>query len=222
MSAAIGKFIDESESDGKPDSQPNLDGNSGHKVESGKNGIGAPEPESEPAVEFIEPSAIRIDGESGEQPRRTRDGRIDGRSKQARTTRKTESGDLSGLSIKDLLIGIHSMGAALTGMEELEIDDAEAKKLADATTELGKIYGHSISPKTLAWTNFAAACGVVYGPRIIAYRERVKQEAAKRTPKSTPGPIPVNNTRQAPPPTQAAPPKFPTPSDMWPEAYEGN
>ena len=212
MSTAVGKFIDERESD----TESNSSGPGGDQ-----SGTIAP-PEAggrEPEFEYIEPSTVRIDADPDE-PKRTRDGRIDGRSKQARQNRQKVSGDLKGLSIKDLLIGIHSMGAALTGIEELELDDEEAKKLADATQELGNIYGHSISPKTMAWTNFAAACGVVYGPRIIAYRERIKQEKAKNPALPTkPGPVPVAN-KQAPGPSPKVDP-FPTPTQMWPEAFEG-
>ena len=214
MSRATGQFIDFDDAR-KSDTEPDSSGSAGDQIKSGD--IGAPEPDHGIESEFIEPSTIRIDADP-DGPKRTRDGRIDGRTKQARATRQTKSSDLDGLSIKDLLIGIHAFGASMTGIPELEIDEAEGKKLGDAVTTLSGIYGHTISPKTAAWVNFAAACGVIYGPRFIAYNERVKAEKASKP--SKPGPVVVNR----PPPTSGPPPKadqFPTPSQMWGEPLEG-
>jgi hypothetical protein len=223
MSDKTGKFFDVIA--GEPDTKPDT---SGSDVDKGQGGeIGGPEPEREIEFEYIEPSAIRIDGDPGE-PKRTRTGRIDGRSKQARAARKTESRDIEGLSIKDLLIGIHAFGASITGVEELEIDEAEGKKLGDAVTQLSSIYGHTISPKTAAWVNFASACGVIYGPRFIAYNARMKNEkAAKPGPVGVPpnktGPAPAGRPTPLPggPMNNTTAPRFPNPTEVWNEALEG-
>jgi hypothetical protein len=113
----------------------------------------------------------------------------------------------------------------------LEIDEAEGKKLGDAVEELGKIYGHTINPKTAAWVNFAAAAGVVYGPRFVAYRERMKRESAEK-PK-TAAATNLRPTTNAAPDLEAAVRRhsasnaaragneIPNPSQFWNEPLEG-
>ena len=113
MPDETGKFFELP--NGKPDTKRDPSGSEGDQNKSGE--IGGPEPERSIEFEYIEPSALRIDGD-GDTPKRTRDGKLDGRSKQARAARKTESRDLEGISIKDLLIGIHAFGASMTGIEE--------------------------------------------------------------------------------------------------------
>jgi hypothetical protein len=211
MSQPSGKFISIDDA-GKSDSEPNPVGNSDDQSKSGKTGIGEPEPEHAIDAEYIEPSAIRIDDDI-DGPRRTRSGRIDGRSKQARAAREAKPGNLSGLSVKDLLIGICSSLQVMTGIPEFEIDDDEAKIVGDACVELGKVYGSTISPKVLAWSNFAAALGRVGGTRVVAYQARIRNERA-----SKPGPVRVDKTKPASAPAAS---KFPTPGEMWQEPLEG-
>jgi hypothetical protein len=72
------------------------------------------------------------------------------------------------------------MGAGFLKIEELQIDEAEAKHLADAVAEVAKHYNVAVDPRTQAWANLCFAMGAVYGPRIVAYRIRTskqKQEA---------------------------------------------
>lgn len=196
----------------KPDVGTDSERARGDQSSHNDDGIAPPEPRIQLEYEPIEPGAVRIDSD-GAGTRRTKTGRIDRRTRAGRTgsTEEKVSGDLSGLSIKDLLIGIHSMGAAFLGIEELEIDETEAKKMGDALTELGNVYGKTISPKTMAWTNLAAACGMVYGPRIVAYRERLKHEPKKVGPQKVPsGQTGARTAASSPGPI------MPTPSDMMP------
>lgn len=83
--------------------------------------------------------------------------------------------------------------AKVSKIPELELDEAEAKKLSDATANLAKHYNIAVSQKTLDWTNFVTALSGVYGPRIfvIASRKRAekmdpnsKQETARSQPAS--------------------------------------
>lgn len=220
MPSEIGKFFDEPERESvvKPDSN----GSDGDKTTSNgiSSGISSDSPEAF-AWEPIEQSTVRIDDTGNDGIRLTKSGRPDRRTKSARTKGEKVSTDLGGLSIKDLLITIASGLQGFTRIEEFEIDEGEAQGLADATQELGKIYGHSISPKALAWTNFAAALGKIAGPRVIAYQARMKVEKAARghgaIPK--PGPVPVGNIVRSEPTKIET--RFPTPSQVWPEAFEG-
>jgi hypothetical protein len=218
MSSEIGKLIN-FDTDGKSGNKSDNDGSEGDSSST----IRPPERVA-PSFEYepIEPGAVRIDSlDSDGGTRRTKSGKIDRRTLRGKKEVSPAVG-VDGISIKDLLIGIHAFGASITGIEELEIDDTEGKKLGDAVEELGKIYGKTINPKTAAWVNFAAACGVVYGPRFVAYRERMKKETAekKSLPRVGPQPAPIQRT----PPAQAPPAKgneFPTPSQYWSEVAEG-
>ena len=161
-----------------------------------------------PEYEPIEPGVERIDtagnDTAGTGGRRTKSGRIDRRTRAGRTgtpPEKEVSGNLGKLSIQELLMGIHSMGAFFLGIEELELDDQEAKKMGEAVTELGNVYGKSISPKTMAWANLASVCGMVYGSRLIAYRHRIN---SMPKPVIQPGPQKVP-PRPAPPAAQGQP-----------------
>jgi hypothetical protein len=219
MSSGANKFVSIDDANRESSSESDTSRSGRNQSESSTDRIGAPEPPEPIEAEYIDPTAVPI----GNEPRRTRDGRIDGRTKSGRARREkvSQTVGVEGLTIKDLLIGIHSMAAGLTGIPECEIDENEAKKLGDSLEELGKIYGKSISPKALAWTNFSAALGVVYGPRFVAYQARIKEEKAAK-----PGPKIVQNVNatQRVPPTNAPPPKadqHPTPSQFWSEPYEG-
>jgi hypothetical protein len=212
MSSATGKFIDITDANREPTTQRDDGENRGDTRESDRPTIGGPE-DSRIEAEFIEPASIPIGGIGDTEPRRTKRGTVDRRTKAGRGTEKVSSAvGLEGLSIKDLLIGIHAFGASISGIEELEIDEAEGKKLGDAVEELSRIYGKTISPKTMAWTNFAAALGVVYGPRIMAYRVRMEKEQAMGNTAPKPGPQPVPRNRQDTPP---APGPLPTPSEFY-------
>jgi hypothetical protein len=98
-----------------------------------------------------------------------------------------------------LLASVHAMGAALLQVPELEIAEEEAKRYADAVTELSKHYTKGIlSPKQIAWLNFLAVTGNIYGTRVLAYRLRKKMEAKDKPAKL----IQMQTGR----PAQAAPP----------------
>lgn len=72
------------------------------------------------------------------------------------------------------------MLAAATGVAEFEIEDAEAKRMADAAKRVADLYDTVVSEKTLAWSNLGAAAAMVYGTRIFAYRARRTAENAER------------------------------------------
>lgn len=111
------------------------------------------------------------------------------------------------------------MAAQATGIKEFELDEEESQKLGDCITDLSAIYGKTFSPKTAAWINLCGAMGLIYGPRIGAYRMRLEQEA-KTKPKPVTGPRVVQNLPANPPP-QVKPDQLPTPSQLWQEPAAG-
>ncbi len=73
------------------------------------------------------------------------------------------------------------MLAAITKVEELELDQNEAKRLAEAVTRVNKLYGGFVlSEKTMAWINLGMAGCTVYGPRMVAYSARNKKDKDKK------------------------------------------
>lgn len=80
--------------------------------------------------------------------------------------------DLTGI-----LMGLHTMCSAFLKVEELELDQDEAKALSDAVNKVQAEYKMPIlDPKTLAWINLGMVAGGVYGPRVAAYSLRKKKE----------------------------------------------
>lgn len=135
--------------------------------------------------EVESPRTERIPNGDPDGPRRTKSGKIDGRSARfGRGKPDPETGTqakvrLDSFSIEGLLIGIHQMGAAMLKTPELEISKDEAKQLADAVQAVAKEYNHVINPKTAAWIQLCIACGGIYGTRIVAIRMREKQTRNK-------------------------------------------
>ena len=93
-------------------------------------------------------------------------------SKNKPRTEKQAATDLSGL-----LLSTHMMLAAFMHVEELELDESEAKRLGDAVNKVQALYDMPIiDPKVMAWINLGlVGCGV-YGPRYAAFRIRKRKE----------------------------------------------
>ncbi len=91
-----------------------------------------------------------------------------------------------------MLWNIHRGLAQFTGIKELELDapergeeakvGPESQMLGEATYEVASLYKPSwITPEMEAWGQLITVCGVIYAPRYIAYRERMKREAQAKT-----------------------------------------
>lgn len=73
----------------------------------------------------------------------------------------------------EILLGIHFMLAKMTKVEELELDETEARKLSVAITRVSALYNYVPAEKTIAWVALVTAAGQVYGPRIAAVKMRI-------------------------------------------------
>lgn len=81
------------------------------------------------------------------------------------------------------------MLAALTKVREIELDEEESGKLAQAIGNVTRHYDiPGLQQQTLDWINLAMACGTIYGQRIMAYNIR---KASERPREERPRPVPM-------------------------------
>lgn len=84
------------------------------------------------------------------------------------------------------------MAAAALKTPELQLDDKEAKLLAQSAAEVASHYNVEIDPKVMAWIGFFGVCGSIYGPRIAAMKIRkdMERREARKQANPTPPPMP--------------------------------
>lgn len=139
-----------------------------------------PEDDGGNVIPFVEPSSVEGNA-SGSDTRSKRRGRPRGsRNLTSIKQEKQVSTDLSGI-----LYSLHLMGAAILNVKELQLDKEEAKNLGDAVARVNSLYdGLILSEKQLAWVNLAMVGGTIYGPRFVAYSQRMKNEKKNTQPKN--------------------------------------
>lgn len=77
------------------------------------------------------------------------------------------------------IAGIHQLGAMLLQIPELQLQEEEAKGLADAVTAVCEEYGLSIDGKTGAAMQLLGAAAMVYGPRYFHFKMRIAKQRAE-------------------------------------------
>jgi hypothetical protein len=117
--------------------------------------------------EVIDPASIGV-GTSGEPIRR--------RGRKPGVKNRTKVATFQAGNLEKLLLSGHLMLAAVTGANELVIDETEAKLLADSIAAVNAAYGLDsiISPKVAAAIDLSFACAAVYGPRLLKIAKRAK------------------------------------------------
>jgi hypothetical protein len=81
-------------------------------------------------------------------------------------------------AIEPFLLMAHTWAAVFLKTPEIALTTEEAKKLSDAYTNFCEYHDIPIlSPKRMSEVNMILALGMVYGPRVIAVRNRIKEEA---------------------------------------------
>lgn len=98
------------------------------------------------------------------------------------------------------------MGAQILKIPEIQLSEAEAKKLDAAIIDVMRFYTDvEISPVVQAWLNLAMVAGVLYGPRIMAYNIRAKNRPTIQAPSAaTPTRPPATVTPIKPSPQATA------------------
>lgn len=102
------------------------------------------------------------------------------------------------------MLMLHELAAYKLDTPELEIDEPEAKAICSAGDEVLAFYGKVPSPEMQVWIGFASAIGVVYGPRWVAIRTRIRREAKEREARKVQPLRPVNPADAFPPPEPVA------------------
>jgi hypothetical protein len=124
----------------------------------------------------FDPATIRIDPEGNEPAKRRGRPRGSRNGASSKSSTRKEASDLT-----SLLLSAHFMLAAITKVPELEISQDEAKRLGEAAARVNEVYGGVMLPeKVTVLINLGLAAGTVYGPRILTYSLRMKNEAKEK------------------------------------------
>lgn len=109
-------------------------------------------------------------GDSADSGTRKRRGRKPG-SKNRTNSKKAE------ITLEPLLMMAHTWASVLLKTPELALEQNEAKQLSDAYSVFCEHHEVPvISPKRMSEINMVAAICMVYGPRVIAARNRKREE----------------------------------------------
>ena len=76
------------------------------------------------------------------------------------------------------IIGLHTIGAMMTGIPEMAIGVAEGEMLAAAVLAVAAEYNLELSGKAGAAIQLLAACAAIYVPRLLMVKQRVAQQQA--------------------------------------------
>ena len=130
-------------------------------------------------IPVISPADLgrEVDQASASDTGKRKRGRPRGSTNSTNRNQKQEAQDLTGI-----LLSLHMMAAAIAKTPELELEEAEAKRLGEAVARVNACYGNWIfTEKQMAWFNLMMAGGAIYGPRFVAYNLRVKKEREDKT-----------------------------------------
>lgn len=186
MSEEIGEFVTANGESGTPSN-----GNGSSESENGNrrtegNGDGSARiidgfeswNPSGPATERI---PNRESADSGE-PRRTKSGKIDRRTKAGRNntgTTETSNPVARGgklISLEKAILSLHDMAAGIFQIPELCLSEQEASALNDAVLDVSKYYVSAFDPKKVAIFNLVTCMGGIYATRVMTYRHRMAME----------------------------------------------
>ncbi len=158
------------------DREFDADGNIGER-DSGSNGGGIPVVEIDPSE--LDGYIAGNSGDSGDsgEPRKRR-GRKPGSRNKSGAKKAQET-------VEPFLLMAHQWAAVFLKTPEIALGPEEAKQLSDAYSNFCEYHEIPIlSPKRMSEVNMIAALLLVYGPRIIAVRNRIKEEARVKKAKN--------------------------------------
>lgn len=159
---------------------------------------------------------------TGGEPRRTKTGRIDRRTRAGRNAPETSDSvtpidrgrkPIQLISLEKAIIGLHDMAAGIFGIEELQLSRDEAREYSEAVKDVSQFYVASFDPKKVAIANLITCMGGIYSTRIMAYRNRMEMERQQRPANVAVMPQPQQTQQPRP---QAAPAPTVSPFGMNP------
>lgn len=120
--------------------------------------------------------------ENGEQPPVER---VKRKYKKRESKRDTaDPKEIEGLA--EILLLAHVAAAEITGAHELALTKDESASMADALQKVSSFYGDTVIPPELAaWIKLLFVTSGIYGPRYMAYRNRMQSEAVTDKPIET-------------------------------------
>lgn len=138
------------------------------------------EPIDGDSIPVVEPGDIGAPTDAS--PRKPGRGRPPGTGKHQQAKKGEATQDLTGV-----LLSLHMLASSLLKVEELELDEAEAKRLAGAVQRVNDEFGVPVlSPKQQALINLAMTGCSIYGPRIFTMRANAKKKAAEQKTETKP------------------------------------
>lgn len=96
--------------------------------------------------------------------------------RKASNTKRVTKDDLSSLAKQ--LVGLHQLGAMLSGIPEIAIAEPEGAALATGIIAVCEEYDLSINGKTGAALQLLGACAMVYTPRVFQFNSRMQKARA--------------------------------------------
>jgi len=100
-----------------------------------------------------------------------------------RTTGKVKAQE----TVEPFLLMAHTWAAVFLKCPEIALNEDEAKRLSDAYSSFCEYHTVPIlSAKRMSEINMILALGMVYGPRFVAVRNRIKNERVEKAKKVTP------------------------------------
>lgn len=164
--------------------------------------------------DIFEPASFNYSAPTSDGNGRKRRGRPSGSKNAPKSEIAQVSPNLSMLeSLEAILLSIHFAGAKLLSVPEMELDEAEARKLSDSIKNVAKHYTTTFDPKKLALIQLGAVCVGIYGPRIVTV---LKSNSSKTRTE----PVDISTRKTEPPkpgdqPIKAVPTRPTNPSQMW-------
>jgi hypothetical protein len=124
------------------------------------------------------------------------------------------------IGLESLLLSVHMMGARMMDIPELEIDEAESKRYAEAVKEVAKHYNLAIDPKHMAIWQLGTCMASIYMPRFQQYNKRKANKPKlvsidRQQTSSQPQPQPAQNRAEAPVQVATGAVQV-APSALWP------
>lgn len=136
-------------------------------------------------IGIVEVSPEQLDAELRESRERNGDSAGSGTGRRQRSDKGTRRGTRTRKetpqNLEPVIEMVHTWASVLLKTPELMLDKNEIKTLSDSYTEFSKYHEIPIlTPKRMSEVTLVATVCMIYGPRLIAIRNRVKSEKKER------------------------------------------